>query len=62
MVGLGTDRPYLWVDSYHVVNEAEIEAVQKMLDVVHVAFKANSESPLVVEFLAPLLLLKLGRY
>ncbi|KAJ9617252.1 hypothetical protein H2200_000973 [Cladophialophora chaetospira] len=42
MVGMGTDRPYLWVDSYHVVEEADINAVQRMLDVTHVAFKANN--------------------
>lgn len=46
MVGLGRDSPYLWIDSYHVASEAEINAVQKMLDVMHVAFKANSASKL----------------
>ena len=43
MVGLGKDRPYLWIDSYHVVNDADIEAVERMLDVMHVAFQADSE-------------------
>lgn len=43
MVGLGRDRPYLWIDSYHVVEEAEINAVQRMLDVMHVAFTADSK-------------------
>jgi hypothetical protein len=42
MVGMGNDSPYLWVDSYHVVNEADVNAVQRMLDVTHVAFTANS--------------------
>lgn len=43
MVGLGKDSPYLWVDSYHVVDEADVNAVQRMLDVTHVAFRASSK-------------------
>jgi len=42
MVGMGKDSPYLWVDSYHVVEEADINAVQRMLGVTHVAFEASS--------------------
>ena len=42
MVGMGSNSPYLWVDSYHVVDEADVNAVQRMLDVTHIAFRANS--------------------
>lgn len=42
MVGMGNDSPYLWIDSYHVVDEMDVNAVQRMLGVTHVAFTAKS--------------------